>query len=216
VPEGNPVWQSVHAHVIADASFVQQAGAAGWDSDGVTCIPEADGYHVVRNASCSAPPYGIDNLSTYTIAVSVREVGPEATNFFGLIFRYNTTTGGYRFLISSGGGGAIQVVSPGQLPRDLAGPPSSGPPGSISLINTGVGAVNRLEVRVTGSHLAFVVNGSIITQFDDATYSTGFLGFTSFNSARVLDPSQAVTDAERQTGDVVFTDFKITAPLFGG
>jgi hypothetical protein len=210
VPEGNPVWQVVHAHVIADASFVQQAGTAGWDNDGATCIPETDGYHVIHNAGCSAAPYGVDTLSTYTIAVSMREIGTDATNFYGLNFRYSSSAGGYQFLISSDGDVAVQIAIPGQPRRNLAGPPRSS-----SLINTGVSAVNRLEVRITGSHFAFVINGSVLEQLDDATFSSGSLGFSSLNANRVRDPNHVATDAERQTGDVVFTDFQITAPLFG-
>jgi hypothetical protein len=62
--------------------------------------------------------------------------------------------------------------------------------------------------------LAFVINGFVIGQLDDTTFASGSLGFSSFNANRVLT-NQAVTDAERLTGEVVFTDFKITAPLFG-
>jgi hypothetical protein len=78
-----------------------------------------------------------------------------------------------------------------------------------------MGAVNRLEVRISGSHIAFVINGSVFGQMDDAAYTSGSVGFVSFNANRVLNPSQDVTAAQRQTGEVVFTDFKITAPLFG-
>jgi hypothetical protein len=84
-----------------------------WDRDGVTCIPESDGYHVVQNALCGAPPYGVDNLSTYTIAVSAREIGPSPTNFYGLTFRASSA-GRYEFLISSDGSVAVQTFVIGQ------------------------------------------------------------------------------------------------------
>jgi hypothetical protein len=208
-PEGNPVWQVVHARVIADASLVQRAaGTAGWDTDGSTCIPEADGYHVIHNAISGAPPYGVDSLSTYTIAVNTREIDPDQANFYGLYYR-SSTAGGYQFLISCDGKVATQVVIPGQARRNLAGPP-----GFSNQINTRVGAANRLEVRICGSHFAFVVNGSVIGQLDDATLSSGSVGFSSLNANRVIT-NDAVTDAQRHTGEVIFTDYKITAPLFG-
>src|SRR5262249_44212936 len=211
VPEGNPVWQFVHARGIAEASFIQQEGTAGWDNDGgASCIPKSDGYHAVHNAYCSAPPYGVDNLSTYTIAVSARETGPTATNFYGLGFR-SSTASRYEFLISSDGYIAVRLFTLRQPSRNLVGPPYR-----VSLINTGVDVLNRLEVRMSGSHFAFVVNGTVIGQIDDATLSSGSLGFVSFNVNRVFDPNHVATPAEYQTGDVVFTDFKITAPLFGG
>jgi hypothetical protein len=203
-PEGNPVWNFVHSHVVADAGLSNGTGVNGWDNDGITCVPRDDGYHVIMNAGCGAPSYGVDTLSTYTVAVSSRELGA-TSNFYGIMFHYGSA-GRYEFLISSTGDVMVQIVATGQSRRTLL-PPEANP-----FIHTGTGASNRLEVRIDGSHMAFAVNGAVVGQTDDGTFSGGALGLVSLNANRVLT-SEEPTAAQRQTGDVVFTDFKITAPL---
>ena len=116
-------------------------------------------------------------------------------------------------MISSDGYAAIQIFMPGEVQsthRLLA------PPYRVEQLHTGLDADNRLEVRITGSHFAFVVNDAVIGQVDDMTLSSGSLGFISLYKNRV-DTDQGVTNpAQRFTGHVVFTNFKLTAPLFGG
>jgi hypothetical protein len=208
VPEGNPIWQLVHERVLAQASFLDYQ-ADGWDDDGASCVPKADGYHLMGSAACASPIYGVEDRSTYTVAVTAREVGPHATNIYGIRLRASDA-GGYEFYVSSSGYVAMELSVKNQ-PRShmLGGVPLN------SHVNTGLGAANRIEVRVDGSRLAFLINGYSVAQLDDGTFRRGSLQFISLPTERILN-RQPIQEQQLNVGDIAFTDLRITAPLFGG
>jgi len=53
----------------------------------------------------------------------------------------------------------------------------------------------------------------VLSQTNDSACTGGTVGFTSLHLNRVLT-NDPVTDAMRQTGDVAFSNFRITAPMF--
>jgi hypothetical protein len=106
-------------------------------------------------------------------------------------------------LVSSDGYAAIQLYIPGEHP-----PQTSVAPEFSDRINKGKGTVGR-------SRFAFVINGFAFTSIDDTTLSSGTVGIFSINASWVRATQGAIDPAWYQTGEVVCTNFKRTAPLFG-
>jgi hypothetical protein len=144
---------------------------------------QSDGYHLTGS---SISPYGYNDLTDVNIAVTVRHTGGDPGDLFGIALRYAQHGNAYLFVMTPDGGvGLLQVAN--YRFTVIAG----FKPGVIT--RTGVGAVNTLEVRATGSRFECYVNNVSVGVASDSTYAAGLPGLVSSG------------------GETVFSDLDMTA-----
>jgi hypothetical protein len=154
-----------------------------WPTD-ASCSFQPDGYHIADGRICYADAGDFSNAD---VSVQLRQVsGPTAGVFSGIAFRRVSQGNLYTFGISAGGQWAFTKTVNGQQVA-LAGTPLSS-----SAIHQGLASANTLEVRATGSHFEFAVNGTQVGSADDTTFTSGICGLfadqgieTSFTSFQV-------------------------------
>jgi hypothetical protein len=147
---------------------------SGWDRvnapEGVTDYVDG-AYRIYTNAANTdvwANP-GLD-FTDVRIEVDATKVGGDDNNDYGVLCRYQDSENFYFLLISSDGYYGVGIVQNGEqtLIKDEAMPPSD-------KITTG-NAVNHLRADCIGSKLALYVNGELMGEYEDATFTSGDVG----------------------------------------
>lgn len=148
--------------------------SSGWDqirtAQGLTDY-EADRYRIVVNAA-NADYWANPGLYFRDVVIDVdagKTSGPD-DNDFGVLCRYQDTLNFYFLIISSDGYYGIGKVQNGE--QQLLDPPQMY---HSETIISGEGP-NHIQATCSGSTLALRVNGELISQANDGTFSDGDIG----------------------------------------
>jgi eukaryotic-like serine/threonine-protein kinase len=186
VTAGTPTYQDS----LTDATS-QQTIAANWDQNG-HCAFMPDGYHVTEGVNLVNLHGCRESAKTYSNAAITVDVRILSGHSGGLFFRVSVDTlgnyvGGYLFEVDSQGNYKISSFnrSP-QVLRDWT---------ASSALKTGNGATNTLQVVARGSTLLFYANGVLLTQLNDASYTSGMIAFLA-----------TTTDSN---ADIVYSNLKV-------
>jgi hypothetical protein len=162
------------------------SNADDWAQIPQHCFLATDGYHAAGGYYCTVPVVEQDNVD---ISVKVQQVGGPTNRSYGLAFRQQDKDNYYAFMILSVG----EWVFIRCVKADCTTPVYFT---ATEAIRTGLGIINTIEVRATGSHFAFLVNGIGVGTFVDTTFTFGKVSLIATGS----------------TIDCAFTDLVITRP----
>jgi hypothetical protein len=151
-----------------------------WPSD-QECAFRSDGYHITSAANCY---YSGAAYQDVTASVTAKWVSGDPTGAYGIAFRRPSPNKYYVFLVTGDGSWLVarDNVAVVQAQHSTA-------------IKTGVGAVNKLAVRMKGNHFTFFANGTQLGELTDSTYGSGNVGLAGDSSI-----------------EVAFRDFTVTQP----
>jgi serine/threonine-protein kinase len=154
-----------------------------------------EGYYFAETWESGGMVWGVANqmFSDAVIEVStIQSVGPaNDNNGFGVMCRVQEDNSGYLLRISGDGFYSIYLIQSGSF-EDLV------PWTTSSVINQG-NAMNRLRVVCDGPTLALFVNGELLAETTDTTFSSGDIGL-------------AATTFEEEETEILFDDLVIFAP----
>jgi len=164
---------------------------SGWDTyTGADIITTYDdGRYLIAVETPNRDAFGLAglDLNDMRISVEAQASGGPRDNAFGVLCRH-TRNGDrnsfYFFLISSDGYYSVgKVVN--QTERTFLNPAKNFEP--LAAIQTGAGAINRLEATCQGNRLSFNVNGVVAGSFEDDTLGHGDAGLIAgtFNEGGV-------------------------------
>jgi len=148
--------------------------SSGWDRirslEGMTDY-EGDRYRIVVNAA-NADYWANPGLYFKDVQIEVDALKNAGTddNDFGILCRYQDTENFYFLIISSDGYYGIGIVVDGH--QKLLEPPQMYHSEAIYPGN----AVNHMQAVCQGSRLALSVNGDLIAETYDSTFSDGDIG----------------------------------------
>ncbi|HEX9035364.1 MAG TPA: hypothetical protein VF808_00065 [Ktedonobacterales bacterium] len=158
--------------------------SSGWYSNGDAYF-RSDGYHFNGWGDALAPT---DALRDATISVRVKQSQGPGRLPFGIEFRVTPEFDSYAFAIDNAGHAYfLKWLGRGE---EFIIAAASNP-----AIQSGLNVSNVLEVRASGSHFVFLVNGVAVGQVDDTTYSSGRVGLLN-----------------NEHMEVVFTNLRVTTP----
>jgi hypothetical protein len=147
------------------------SGWATWNRDGSEVAYRSGGLAIrvneVRYDYWSRPG---KRFADAILAVDSNKISGTDNNDFGLICRYRNSDNFYAFLISSDGYYGIVRVQDGNY--QILGADSLQ---FHEAIRTG-DAANQLQAECNGNQLTFLVNGVIVGQAQDSTFSAGEVG----------------------------------------
>ncbi len=191
--------------------------ASGWEvgNYGEGSVGYKDGAYFVLSTVDGKQLWGVANrtFDNLIVEVEARQVSAPANdnNAYGVGCRIQPNGDGYYFYIS--GDGYYRIAkSAGGDHQPLVDWTSSG------LINQG-NSTNRLRVVCDSSHLALSVNGQLLAEAEDFTFSEGDIAFSvgtfeddptevHFDNVRVTAPgASAVSTATRPVGVLFQDDF---------
>jgi hypothetical protein len=163
-------------------------GSVGYEDGAYSVVSFGDGDMMWGLANRS-----FDNL---VIEVEARQVsaGPEDDNAYGVMCRVQPNDDGYVLRISGDGFYSIQVVADGEFESLVEWTRSDA-------IRQGE-ATNRLRAVCDGADLALVVNGELVAQTSDGTFSEGDIALTA-------------TSFEEEATEIHFDDLVVSAPRPG-
>ena len=172
---------------------------AKWDTDTTHCVFNADGYHVMQNASAlSGTLKGcIETGNTYTnLALSV-DVTIASGHTGGVFFRVNNQQlggayAGYLFEIDTQGNYKISHSDNFNL-GDTALQDWT----ASQALKSGTNVKNILALRANGNTLDFYANNVFLKELNDATFATGNIAFL------------ATTITGGANADVIYTNLHV-------
>lgn len=141
----------------------------GWAND-THCSFSGGSYHVKDGYVCFAPMGS--PVADGEISVQVRQVAGQTRWFYGLLLR-RTGSGvsgdAYAFVITSNGYWSFATFVNRQRTDNR-------PPHGTSALREGLNVSNTLDVRMIGPNFTFYINGQMVGQATDTTYSSGGVG----------------------------------------
>jgi hypothetical protein len=137
----------------------------GWLDDGINGQFEADGYHI-RNAHINYAPVTIP--ANVNISVDAASVESQSGSY-GIAYRATDDRAHlYVFWITHDGYWGVMNAQTGPVVAST----------KTSAIHTGYGVFNHLEVRASGRHFTFFINGVQVGSASDGAYASGGAGLT--------------------------------------
>jgi hypothetical protein len=177
----------------------------GWTDDPARCFFQSDGYHVGKGFTCYAPTALLaDDVAT----VSAKAVSGGSSYVYGIQFRQLPILklNCYAFLVDTSGNWAVFKTVNDQ-DTELA------PFTRNAAIKQGTQATNILEVRATGGHFEFFVNGTRVGQVNDSTFTRGFTGLFAnsdgeavFANLVIKGPGDTTKTLPPPPGTLIFND----------
>lgn len=137
---------------------------------------EADGYHI--RASVMAP-YAYRDFGDADIQVTLKQLKGGSGSGGGIGFRHARAGDAYFFIISASG----RAVFVREVNYRFIAVQEFHP---TLCLRRGLGATNTLEVRATGTHFAFFINGTQVGEADDSTYASGTPGLINIGGETVF------------------------------
>lgn len=156
------------------------SATSDWPTD-QECSFQHDGYHITSATNCY---YSAAVYQDATVTVTAKLVSGDVTGAYGIAFRRPGPNRYYVFLVTGDGNWLVA--------RDNVAVVRSQ---HNSAIKTGVGATNKLAVRMQGGHFTFFVNGTQLGDLTDNTYASGNVGLAGDSNI-----------------DVAFRNFSVTQP----
>jgi hypothetical protein len=153
----------------------------GWFQDGGNAFFAADGYHVRNGYNVFAPVQTPKNVNISVDAASVRS----QPGVYGVIYRaVDDREHEYVFWITEDGYWGVMNAQAGPIVAST----------KTSAIHKGYGVFNHVEVRASGTHFSFYINGAKVGSVSDGSYASGRAGLI----------------VESQGQEAIFKDFRIT------
>lgn len=182
---GEQAFVPVDGDVLLRDDFGDVCSGWGFHSDARAARGYADGGYFLEvlapHSAVSARP-GQD-LADVVIDVDTTQETSAVDNTWGVLCRAQDRRNQYSFFVSSNGQYSIQVCTDGQYTPLVDWAESS-------MINRGPGAGNHLTVTCDGDLLSLAVNGQVLAQVRDSTFTRGDVGMTASahtqGGARVL------------------------------
>jgi hypothetical protein len=168
-------------YVVSHNPVIYQSSLKGsldnWEI-GADCAPKSDGYHIMSGSICYAP---IGSQTDADIKVDVVQQSGSTELFYGIVLRSTPREHYYLFGIDGNGKWLfVNVPSTSQLPvSDIA-------PTLESALHSGLHEVNKLEVKMKGSHFDFFINGAKVGEINDSHYATGQIGLSGEDGVEVV------------------------------
>jgi hypothetical protein len=165
--------------------------ASGWTMD-KRCMFLSDGYHDNYTAGAqntASVCYGPVQVKDAVIVVDTQLISGPLDAGYGVVFRSDTDRSEYGFLISSDGHWAAYKRVDNQLTRMVDWTVTS-------QVHQNKGDHNLLTVYFKDAHMNFFVNGILVGQADDDTFSSsGAIGLTASAGQNVVFANFSVTSA---------------------
>ena len=164
--------------------------SSGWTID-QHCRFFSDGYHDdytngAKNTSIAC--YGPVQARDAVISVDAKLLTGPLDFGYGIVFRSNANHSEYGFLISSDGHWTTYKLVNNQLSPIINWT-------TTATVHQKTGAHNTLNVYFKGTQIHFFVNGILVGQADDATFSSGSVGLTASAGQNVVFANFSVTIA---------------------
>jgi hypothetical protein len=163
---------------------------SGWSSD-AHCKFLSDGYHDDYTAGAQNTAntcYGPVQANDAVIVVDAKLISGPLDFGYGIVFRSDTQHSEYGFLISPDGHWTVYKLVSNQLTHIINWT-------ATSHVHENRGAHNLLTVYVKGTHMNFFINGMLVGQADDDTFSSGTIGLTASAGQNVVFADVSVTSA---------------------
>ncbi|HEV8194915.1 MAG TPA: toll/interleukin-1 receptor domain-containing protein [Ktedonobacterales bacterium] len=164
---------------------------SGWTID-EQCHFLSDGYHddyTVGEKNTTITCYGPVQVKDAVIVVDAKLISGPLDFGYGVVFRSDTHHSEYGFLISSDGHWTTYKLVNNELTHIINWTASS-------QIHKNKGAHNLLTVYFKGTHMNFFINGILVGQADDDTFSSdGTVGLTVSAGQNVVFANFSVTGA---------------------
>jgi hypothetical protein len=165
--------------------------ASGWTID-THCKFLSDGYHDDYTAGAkntAVACYGPAQASDAVVVVDAKLISGPLDFGYGVVFRSDTNHSEYGFIISSDGHWTAYKLVNNQLTHIVNWTAST-------QIHKNKGAHNLLTVYFKGTHMNFFINGMLVGQADDKTFSSsGTIGLTASAGQNVVFANFSVTGA---------------------
>ena len=178
-----PIVGSIYLNALA-------VPTSGWTVD-EHCHFLSDGYHDDYTAGAkdtASACYGPVQVNDAVISVDVMLLAGPLDFGYGVVFRSDTNHSEYGFLISSDGHWTTYKLIQNQLTPIINWT-------TTSTVHQNKGAHNTLNVYFKGTQMHFFVNGMLVGQADDATFSSGTIGLTASAGQNVVFANFSVTSA---------------------
>jgi hypothetical protein len=163
------------------------------DDEGITDYDQ-DGYRIMVNKPewifWSNPGISLTNLK---IEVDASKIGGPEENEFGVICRYVDENNFYFFTVTSDGFYSVNKVIAGEY--EFIGMEEFG---TTDVIQAG-NALNHLTAECNGNALKFWVNGTLLSDVQDDSFTVGDVGLIAGTS-------------DTSGTDILFDNFTITEP----
>ena len=162
----------------------------GWTVD-ERCHFLSDGYHDDDTAGAkdtAAACYGPVQAKDAVISVDAKLLAGPLDFGYGIVFRSDTNHSEYGFLISSDGHWTSYKLVKNQFSSMVAWT-------TTSTVHQNKGVHNTLNVYFKGTHMNYFVNGMLVGQADDASFSSGSVGLTAAAGQDVVFANFSVTGA---------------------
>ncbi len=183
--DSNQLYQQVTSQNPSFVDSLQDATLSSWavfEKPTYGCEIKSDGLHVhlkdtARFAYCTS---GRGKFSNFAFQVEMKILSGAGG---GVTFRGDTLAGSlYYFHVYPDGVYHIYVEQNHKLTTELG-------QGAISSFSTDFGQKNTLAVIAQGSEIYFYVNQKFLTEIQDSTYASGYLGVAASDSTT---PAEAV------------------------
>jgi TIR domain-containing protein/3-keto-disaccharide hydrolase len=164
--------------------------ASGWSID-QHCKFLSDGYHDDYTAGAQNTAnacYGPVQAKDAVIVVDAKLISGPTDFGYGVVFRSDTQHSEYGFLISPDGHWAAYKLVNNQLTHIINWT-------ATSHVHQNKGAHNLLTVYIKGTHMNFFINGILVGQADDDTFTSGTIGLTASAGQNVVFANVSVTSA---------------------
>ena len=151
----------------------------------------SDGYHDdyttgAKNSSIAC--YGPAQAKDAVVSVDATLLTGPLDFGYGIVFRSDANHSEYGFLISSDGHWTTYKLVKNQLTPIINWT-------TTATVHQKIGAHNTLNVYFKGTQMHFFVNGMLVGQADDATFSSGSVGLTASAGQNVIFANFSVTSA---------------------
>ncbi|HEY1390291.1 MAG TPA: toll/interleukin-1 receptor domain-containing protein [Ktedonobacterales bacterium] len=179
-----PVSGSIYLNALA-------VPTSGWTID-EHCHFLSDGYHDDYTAGAkntAVACYGPVEVRDAVIVVDAKLLAGPSDFGYGIVFRSDTNHSEYGFLISSDGHWTTYKLVKNQFTPIIDWT-------TTAQVHRNTGAHNLLTVYIKGTHMNFFVNGILVGQADDDTFSSsGTIGLTASAGQNVVFANFSVTSA---------------------
>jgi hypothetical protein len=148
----------------------------GWLTN-TDSVFKADGYHLTRGYPAYAP---VADATNFDVSVQVTQTAGTVLAPYGLVFR-RISLGNYYVFGIDGNGKWTFYKALDNVDTDIVTFTAS------PAIRPGLNAQNTLEVKATGTHFTFFVNGTQVGEADDASLAkAGELGVAGHDGIEVV------------------------------
>ena len=177
---------------VTGAIYLQSLAqpVSGWTMD-THCKFLSDGYHNDYTAGAqntANPCYSPVQVKDAVVVVDAKLLSGPLDFGYGVVFRSDTDRSEYGFLISPDGHWTAYKLVKNQLTHKIDWT-------ETAEVDRNKGAHNLLTVYFKGAHMNFFVNGILVGQADDDTFSSGTIGLIASAGQNVVFANFSVTSA---------------------